>query len=125
MARFFLSGILRQNKIIRVSFWGSCMLKTFKIISITEGLSLIALFLIAMPAKYYFDYPDLIRPVGMTHGLLWLVYVVMSLVASQQANWSVLKWLFSLIMSVIPFGFIPLDIMINKQLKEEAASPAA
>ena len=101
------------------------MLKSFKIISIIEGLSLIALFLIAMPAKYYFDYPDLIRPVGMSHGILWLVYVVMSLAAAQQANWNLLKWLFALIVSVIPFGFIPLDIMINKQLREEAEADSS
>ncbi len=90
------------------------MLKAFKVISIIEGLSLIALFCIAMPAKYYFDYPDLIRPVGMTHGILWLVYMVASLAAAQAASWPLWKWLFSVVVSVVPFGFIPLDIMINK-----------
>ena len=95
------------------------MLKTFKIISIIEGLSLIALFCIAMPAKYYFDYPDLIRPVGMTHGVLWMVYMVASLACAQQAQWSLWKWLFSIVMSVLPLGFIPLDVVINRQLKEQ------
>ena len=96
------------------------MLKAFKVISIIEGLSLIALFCVAMPAKYFFDYPDLIRPVGMTHGILWMVYMVASLACAQQALWSVWQWLFSVLMSIVPFGFIPLDIMLNKQIKAGA-----
>ncbi|CAA0106449.1 Uncharacterised protein [BD1-7 clade bacterium] len=101
------------------------MLSTFKYISIIEGLSLIALFLIAMPAKYYFDYPDLIFPVGMTHGILFMIYFVASLAASHIAGWSVMRWMVALVCSVIPFAFIFLDRQLNKDIdasKNGAAS---
>jgi integral membrane protein len=86
------------------------MLKTFRIISLIEGLSLIALFFIAMPAKYYFDYPHLVPYIGMAHGMLWLLYIVASLSTSHQQKWSVFYWMFMLVLSVIPLGFIFVEI---------------
>lgn len=91
------------------------MLKTFRVISIVEGISLIALFFIAMPAKYYFDYPDLVPFVGMAHGLLWLLYVVNSLATSHQEHWSIMFWLLILVLSVVPFGFVIADILMKKK----------
>lgn len=91
------------------------MLKTFRIISVIEGISLIALFFIAMPAKYYFDYPDLVPFVGMAHGLLWLLYVVTSLSASHQEKWSVFFWLLILVLSVVPLGFVIAESLIKKR----------
>ena len=85
------------------------MLPFFRILSFIEGLSLIVLLLIAMPAKYHFGVIDSIWMVGMTHGVLWLAYFVMSLVVSHQQKWSVMFWLAALISSVIPFACFFLD----------------
>ena len=92
------------------------MLKTFRILSLIEGLSLLALLFVAMPAKYQFGY-DFVFPVGMTHGVLWIGYVVLSLAVSHQQRWSVMKWLMALGASVIPFACI----LIDKRLKRELA----
>ena len=92
------------------------MLKTFRILSLIEGLSLLALLFIAMPAKYHFGY-DFIFLVGMTHGVLWISYVILSLAVSHQQRWSVMKWLMALGASVIPFACI----FIDKRLKRELA----
>jgi len=99
------------------------MLKMFRIISVIEGLSLIALFGIAMPAKYIFNYPDLVPYTGMTHGVLWLMYVLMSLSTSHEQKWSLMFWLLSMVLSVIPFGFVVLELLIAKKEKstEESA----
>ena len=91
------------------------MLKFFRLLSLVEGLSLITLLLIAMPAKYQFGV-DFVWPVGMTHGLLWLAFVVASLLVSHLQRWSVLVWLLALVCSVVPFGFLFLD----RRLKREA-----
>ena len=85
------------------------MLTFFRLLSLIEGLSLIILLFIAMPAKYHFGYIDSIWMVGMTHGVLWLAYFVMSLAVSHQQKWSVMFWLVALISSVIPFGCFFLD----------------
>ena len=85
------------------------MLSFFRKLSLIEGLSLIILVLIAMPAKYHFAYVDSIWMVGMTHGILWLCYFVVSLVVSHQQNWSILFWLVVLFASITPFGCFFLD----------------
>lgn len=84
------------------------MLKSFRLLSLIEGLSLITLLLIAMPARRYFGL-DFVWPVGMAHGLLWIAYVLMSLAVSHLQRWSVGFWLLSLLCSVLPFGFVLLD----------------
>ncbi|SDD42170.1 DUF3817 domain-containing protein [Aquimonas voraii] len=93
------------------------MLKSFRLLSLVEGLSLITLLFIAMPARYQLGV-DFVWPVGMTHGLLWLVYVAFSLVVSHLQRWSLWLWLLALLCSVLPFGFLLLD----RRLKREAVA---
>ena len=90
------------------------MLKAFRLLSLIEGLSLLTLLFIAMPAKYKFGH-DFVWPVGMTHGVLWLAYVVMSLGVSHVRRWSVPFWLLALLSSVVPFGFVFLDSRLKRQ----------
>lgn len=100
------------------------MLKFFRLLSLVEGLSLLTLLLIAMPAKYQFGY-DFIWPVGMTHGVLWLAFVLASLVVSHVQRWSVLAWAGALVCSVVPFGFLLLDRRLKRELAGAGqASPA-
>ena len=96
------------------------MLRSFRLLSLIEGLSLITLLFIAMPAKYQFGH-DFVWPVGMAHGVLWLAYVVMSLAVSHVLRWSVLAWGLALLCSVLPFGFL----WVDARLRRELAAPAA
>jgi integral membrane protein len=91
------------------------MLKTFRLLSLIEGLSLITLLFIAMPARYQFGH-DFVWPVGMTHGVLWLLFVVLSLAVSHVRRWSVPVWLLALLCSVLPFGFVYLDQRLKREL---------
>ena len=84
------------------------MLKTFRTLSLIEGLSLLILLFIAMPAKYQFGY-DLVWQVGMTHGVLWLDYVTLSLPVSHKQSWSVMFWMLVLLASTTPFACFFLD----------------
>jgi len=96
------------------------MLSFFRKLSLVEGLSLIILLLIAMPAKYYFGYVDSIWMLGMTHGVLWLSYFLISLTVSHQQSWSVVFWLVVLFSSIIPFACFFLDrkLVPSNQLQE-------
>jgi integral membrane protein len=100
------------------------MLKFFRVLSLVEGLSLITLLSIAMPARYWFGH-DFVWPVGMAHGLLWMAYVLASLVVSHLQRWSVLAWLLALVSSVVPFGFVFLDRRLKRPLSASEAAPAA
>lgn len=96
------------------------MLKSFRLLSLIEGLSLITLLFIAMPARYHFGI-DFVWPVGMAHGLLWMAYVALSLAVSHARRWSVLMWLLALLCSVIPFGFVLLDRRLQRDLRASAS----
>jgi len=85
------------------------MLSFFRILSLVEGLSLIFLLFVAMPAKYHFGAFDIIFQAGMTHGILWLTYFVFSLAVSHQQKWSVMFWLVVLLASIIPTACFFLD----------------
>lgn len=95
------------------------MLQFFRTLSLIEGLSLIVLLLIAMPLKYQLGH-DFVFPVGMTHGLLWMLFFVVALAVSHRQQWSVLRWLVALLCSVMPFGFIYLDRQLRREIDSDA-----
>ncbi|MCF6208902.1 MAG: DUF3817 domain-containing protein [Ghiorsea sp.] len=90
------------------------MLKAFRILSMIEGLSLIALLFIAMPAKYQYGI-DLVKIVGPIHGFLWLAYLPMLDITSRQQKWQSSMVSIAFITSVIPFGCFYLEKKIRAQ----------
>lgn len=92
------------------------MLKTFRMLSLIEGLSLITLLFIAMPARYQFGYGEAVFYVGMTHGILWMAYFTLSLMVSHNQKWSVIFWALVLGASITPFACFFLDKKLKKEL---------
>lgn len=85
----------------------------FRIISIIEGLSYLILVFIAMPLKYMFDYPMAVKVVGMSHGVLFILFFVALVMAMNRYKWKFLGFqLF--VYSLIPFGFILIEKIIMK-----------
>lgn len=80
------------------------MLKFFKIIALLEGLSLLALFFVAMPMKYMMGNPALVPPVGMAHGVLFVAYVILALMLKFEDNWTWKKFGIVFLGSLLPFG---------------------
>ena len=92
------------------------MIKTLRVISYLVGMSYILLLFIAVPIKYYADDPSLVKLLGMPHGLLFVAYVILSLVSSKKYGWNSKKNLVVLISSVIPFGTFYVDYKYFKKL---------
>jgi len=95
------------------------MLKALRILSVIEGLSLITLLFIAMPAKYQFGV-DLVRIVGPVHGFLWLAYLPLLEIVSRKNSWPPSLWNFAFVTSVLPFGFV----FLEKRFRAKATAPA-
>ena len=91
------------------------MLKSFRKVSLAEGCSLLILLLIAMPLKYFFNFPQAVKVVGWIHGLLFIVYVVMLLIVQIKYRWSFLFLVGAFVASLLPFGTFVLD----KYLREK------
>ena len=90
------------------------MIKTLRVISYLEGISYILLLFIAVPIKYYANDPSLVKLLGMPHGLLFVAFVILSLVNSKKYNWSFIKTIVVLISSIIPFGTFYVDFKYFK-----------
>ena len=60
------------------------MLRTFRIISMVEGISFLLLLFAAMPAKYYLGVPEAVTVMGWAHGLLFMLYVGSAVMVTQR-----------------------------------------
>ncbi|NUY79902.1 DUF3817 domain-containing protein [Flavobacterium sp. MAH-1] len=85
------------------------MLKLFKIVALLEGISLLVLFVFAMPMKYMFADHTYIRPIGMAHGLLFIGYIIMAFMLKFEENWNWKKLGVVCVASVIPAGTFYVD----------------
>lgn len=100
-------------------------MKIFRLISFVEGCSLLALLFVAMPLKYFAGMPELTYYVGMTHGMLFLLYAVWALGVSHTQGWSIGYWLFVFALGSVPFGFLLVERNIKRGLSREPLPDAA
>ena len=79
-------------------------LKQFRLIGKIEGISYLVLLFIAMPMKYYFGMPEAVKIVGMTHGVLFIGYMILLGLAVEKYDWNIRYAIILFIASLIPFG---------------------
>tara|TARA_B100001059_G_scaffold81669_1_gene79711 strand:- start:498 stop:776 length:279 start_codon:yes stop_codon:yes gene_type:complete len=84
-------------------------LKAFRVISLLEALSFVILLLIAMPIKYILGNPELVRIVGMAHGILFVLYILGALLFKKKLNWSNQILVVVILCSIIPLGPLYVD----------------
>lgn len=93
------------------------MLNLFRITSILEGLSYLALFAVTMPLKYMADLPMPNKYVGYAHGVLFIAYILLALLFCYQKKWSFKRALILLIASLLPFATFYVDSKYLKPIK--------
>ncbi|MES2543350.1 MAG: DUF3817 domain-containing protein [Bacteroidota bacterium] len=82
------------------------MLRLFKIIAILEGISYLVLFsnmLLIKPNDLEL-YKTLLYPIGMTHGVLFIGYVLLALSLKNKQNWDLKTLGIILLASLLPFA---------------------
>jgi integral membrane protein len=82
------------------------MLKSFKVIAILEGISYLVLFsnmLFIKPTNIEL-YKTLLYPIGMSHGVLFIGYVLLAFLLKKAQNWNFKVFGIILIASLLPFG---------------------
>lgn len=87
-------------------------------VGLAEGISCILLFFIAMPLKYFFDMPQFVPYVGLTHGILFLSFLVVLLTTCHKMKWSILIFVIGLFAAIIPIGTFIFDMKIKKMSGE-------
>ena len=82
-----------------------------------EAISSILLFFLAMPLKYIWEQDLLIRPVGMAHGILWVIYVAMTITGQIKYKWGYKLTVWLMIASIVPAGPIIADAKLLRNFK--------
>lgn len=83
----------------------STALGRLKILGWLEGASLLVLVFVAVPAKYVFDHPALVKMIGPVHGILFLLFVFHTIAAGIEQGWKFRKTTWKVLLAcLIPFG---------------------
>ena len=93
------------------------MISLFRKVALLEGLSYIILLFIGVPLKYLFNNVWLVKILGMPHGILFIAYIIFSLILYKKMKWSNLDFIIILSASLIPFGTFYIDRKYLKNLK--------
>lgn len=85
-----------------------------RLAGIVDGISLLTLLFIAMPLKYYADFPLAVTINGSIHGGIFVLYIVTILYAALRIQWSIGWSITALLAAFIPFGNFIFDIYLKK-----------
>ena len=93
------------------------LLRRFRMIGIAEGISFLVLLLIAMPLKYFFNFPEAVKVIGWLHGALFVAFIYFAFEVM-----GTLKKNFGWFVKAFIAAFVPLGTFIfDRQLKKEEA----
>ena len=85
------------------------MKKFFRLVSLFEGLSFLLLIFVAVPVEYYMGQSYLVKLLGMPHGILFLVYILLGIVVAMDEEWDLKTTAMVLIASTVPFATFYVD----------------
>ena len=88
-----------------------------RIIAFIEGCSYLLLGF-TMVLKYKFSMPQPNYIVGLAHGILFVLYIVLLIQVSFLYRWSLLKIFLAFLASLIPFGTFYADKVLFRQIEK-------
>jgi len=88
-----------------------------RIVAFMEGCSYLLLGL-TMILKYKFSMPQPNYIVGLAHGILFILYIILLLQVSFLYRWSILKIFMTFLASLIPFGTFYADKVLFRKFNE-------
>ncbi len=85
------------------------MKNTFRIISFLEGVSYLLLLFVAVPIKYFQGDVSYVKMLGMPHGILFMLYLVVAVLLKKEMNWNTKNLGIILLASILPLGTFYVD----------------
>ncbi len=82
-------------------------------VSALEGLSYALLVFVAMPLKYGFDLPQMVKLMGRAHGVLFVVFSIALLLAWRERRWTATRPILLMALSMVPLGAIQIERMLK------------
>lgn len=78
-------------------------LTRYRVMAWVVGCWLLLLVLVAMPLKYGFDSPGMVKVVGPVHGFLYMAYLVVTLDLARRFHWSPVRTVGVMLAGTVPF----------------------
>ena len=103
-----------HSRFILIGLSMTMNIQTLRVVGLLEGLSFLLLLFIAMPMKYMFDNPVLVKYVGMGHGVLFILFLIVLFAVCEKQNWSITIFLMGLAASILPFGPFVFDRKLKR-----------
>ncbi len=88
------------------------MIKNFRAVAYIEAVSFLIL-LSASFVKRVVEGPDLVPVVGMVHGIIFLIYLILVLKVRPSQGWGLGRTIWVIVAAAIPFG----GFFVGKDLK--------
>ena len=82
---------------------------SFRIIAFIEGVSYILLMTFGLYFKYRLNDDTYVKLLGMPHGVLFILYILIAFLLRKQERWSFINFVIILFASLIPFGTFYID----------------
>ncbi len=99
-------------------------LRQLRLVGFLEGLSYLALLLVAMLLKHFFGVPIAVRIAGSVHGLLFLLFVSALFRVAVERGWPLRRSLAAFGASLVPFGTFALDRALKREIESVLRAPA-
>ncbi len=97
-------------------------LRNYRITAWITGIGLIVLVFVAMPLKYFFDTPGPVAVVGVSHGFLYMLYIVATLLLAERVRAKPLEALVVLLAGTIPIASFLAERAVTHRLRDRAAA---
>ena len=97
------------------------MIRLFRFIALVEGVTTLALFLVAMPLKYVFDQPQYVPSVGLAHGIAFVAYMAAMPLLLRNQGLTEKDWARTAIAAFFPFGTFLNDLRLARRQAEHTA----
>ena len=89
-------------------------IQSLRVVGILEGISFLLLLFVAMPFKYFLGNPVLVKYIGMGHGVLFVLFLLVLFIVCERQKWSIQIFLLGLIASILPFAPFFFDRKLKK-----------
>ena len=82
---------------------------SFRIVAFLEGVSYILLMTIGLYFKYQLNDDIYVKLLGMPHGILFVLYIVLAFLLRKKENWNFIEFAIILFASLVPLGTFYID----------------
>ncbi|MDT4894335.1 MAG: hypothetical protein QOE97_3370 [Pseudonocardiales bacterium] len=89
----------------------------YRIMAFTTGALLLALVLVAVPLKYGAHMPGPTSVIGVTHGFLFMVYLLATLDLGIRLRWNPIKLVIVMACGTIPFASFIAERRITREVR--------